>query len=134
MSPALDHTNTDVVVKQYYVGLQALAMAILIPYMSTAQQFFPVFESQWRYVSPAWYVVYTTNTVVLNSSPPMCNQVCGVPSIISFHEHWHVAVRHVHDSFPYGLSNDLRPGLPHPCRQYMLSSIVRRFDPFDLDN
>lgn len=41
-------------VKQYYVGLQALAMMILIPYMSTAEQFFPVFENQWRYVSPAW--------------------------------------------------------------------------------
>lgn len=65
-------TNTDVVFKQYYVGLQALAMAILIPYMTTAKQFFPVFENQWRYVSPSW-CVYTTNTGVLNSCPPMCN-------------------------------------------------------------
>lgn len=117
------------VVNQYYVGLQALAMAILIPYMSTAKQFFPVFENQWRYVSPAWYVIYTTSTVVLSSCPSMCNQVCGIPNSISFHEYRHVLVGHVHDSLPYGLSNDLCPSLPHPCWQYMLSCIVRRFEP-----
>lgn len=131
MLPALDYTNTDAVVKQYYVGLQALAMAILLPYMSTATQFFPVFDNQWRYVSHAWWVIYPINTVALTSCPPMYNQVCNIPNNISSYEYRHIAVGRVDDSLPHGVSNDLPHGFSYPCRQYVLSRIVRRFDPLD---
>jgi len=64
----------------------------------------------------------------------MRNQVCSISNYISFHKYWHVVVGQFYDPFPNGLSNDLHPDLPHPCWQYLLSCIVRHFDPFDLDD
>lgn len=64
----------------------------------------------------------------------MSNQVCGISNNIGVHEYRHVVVGRVHDSLPYGISNDLPHGLPHPCRKYLLSRIVRRFDPLHSGN
>lgn len=59
------------------------------------------------------------------------NQVRSISNYISLHKYWHVIIGRLYDSFPYGVSNDLHHGLPYPCWQYLLSCIVRHFDPID---